>query len=362
MNIGEKIRKARADAGLTQEQVAEELNVSRQTISNWENEKTYPDIASVVLLSDVYGVSLDSLLKGEKPGYIEYLEESTNTVKSRRRLSEIITVSAYMLIWAISVLSFWIADEVDALGYSILVLWLIIPVVTVLTSVIIGARDYFGKGKWLLTLGFGIMYMLAHYSTFSLANMVSFSKVNMPEFSMMAVCIFISAAGMGIGEVIRLIAGWIGKRTGEKTKKAVKACVCILLVAAGVAGIYACYENNGCESTIAYNWNLQEFKEADLKEVYHRDSGESFHGDGIRYHVFEYDDNEYTDGMFDWKPAEDSASANTAEGWLDEIGVSQGQRPEYGNCTFWREKKDGNELIVFRSEAEKRLYVAEAFM
>ena len=186
MNIGEKIRKARADAGLTQEQVAEALNVSRQTISNWENEKTYPDIASVVLLSDVYGVSLDSLLKGEKPGYIEYLEESTNTVKSRRRLSEIITVSAYMLIWAISVLSFWIADEVDAPGYSILVLWLIIPVVTVLTSVIIGARDYFGKGKWLLTLGFGIMYMLAHYSTFSLANMVSFSKVNMPEFSMHA--------------------------------------------------------------------------------------------------------------------------------------------------------------------------------
>ena len=80
MNIGEKIRKARADAGLTQEQVAETLNVSRQTISNWENEKTYPDIASVVLLSDAYGVSLDSLLKGEKPGYIEYLEESTNTM------------------------------------------------------------------------------------------------------------------------------------------------------------------------------------------------------------------------------------------------------------------------------------------
>ena len=38
MNIGEKIRKARADAGLTQEQVAETLNVSRQTISNWEND------------------------------------------------------------------------------------------------------------------------------------------------------------------------------------------------------------------------------------------------------------------------------------------------------------------------------------
>ena len=174
--------------------------------------------------------------------------------------------------------------------------------------------------------------------------MVSFSKVNTPEFSMIAVCIFISAAGMGVGETIRLIAGWIGKRAGEKgetaMKKAIKICVCILLVAAGVIGIYACYENKGCESTIAYNWNLQEFKEAGLKEVYHRDSGESFHGDGVRYHVFEYDDNEYTDGMFDWKPAKDGASAKTAEGWLDETGVPAGQRPEYGSCTFWRERKD----------------------
>ena len=48
MEIGSKLQGARANANLTQEQVAKALGVSRQTISNWENEKTYPDIVSVI--------------------------------------------------------------------------------------------------------------------------------------------------------------------------------------------------------------------------------------------------------------------------------------------------------------------------
>lgn len=44
MEIGSKIKKSRIDAKLTQEQAAEALGISRQTISNWENEKSYPDI------------------------------------------------------------------------------------------------------------------------------------------------------------------------------------------------------------------------------------------------------------------------------------------------------------------------------
>ena len=51
MEIGKKLKAARSRAGLTQEQVAEHLFVSRQTISNWENEKSYPDIVSVVRLT-----------------------------------------------------------------------------------------------------------------------------------------------------------------------------------------------------------------------------------------------------------------------------------------------------------------------
>ena len=65
-DIGCKIKAARIEKKLTQEQVAELLGVSRQTISNWENEKSYPDIISVIKMSECYDVSLDYLLKVQR--------------------------------------------------------------------------------------------------------------------------------------------------------------------------------------------------------------------------------------------------------------------------------------------------------
>lgn len=85
MEIGKKLKTARQGSGLTQEQVAERLYVSRQTISNWENEKSYPDIVSVVRLSDLYSISLDDLLKGDAK-MLEHLGESTDIVKSNQKL------------------------------------------------------------------------------------------------------------------------------------------------------------------------------------------------------------------------------------------------------------------------------------
>lgn len=92
MKIGERLKEARMQSGLTQEKVSEEIQVSRQTISNWENEKSYPDIISVIRLSNFYNVSLDELLKNDD-GMIEYLDKSTNTVKSNRKLSIIAVIS-----------------------------------------------------------------------------------------------------------------------------------------------------------------------------------------------------------------------------------------------------------------------------
>ena len=85
MEIGRKLKEARQMRGLTQENVAEKLNVSRQTISNWETEKFYPDILYVLQLSDLYQVSLDELLKGDER-MIQHLEKSTNVVKSNQKI------------------------------------------------------------------------------------------------------------------------------------------------------------------------------------------------------------------------------------------------------------------------------------
>ncbi|WP_179393775.1 helix-turn-helix transcriptional regulator [Lacticaseibacillus absianus] len=65
MQIGNQIQANRQRLGLTQDALAEKLYVSRQTISNWENDRHYPDIENLLLLSTLFGVSLDELVKGD---------------------------------------------------------------------------------------------------------------------------------------------------------------------------------------------------------------------------------------------------------------------------------------------------------
>lgn len=65
MELGEQLKTRRQKAQLSQEELADRIYVSRQTISNWENNKTYPDVNSLVLLSEVFQVSLDQLIKGD---------------------------------------------------------------------------------------------------------------------------------------------------------------------------------------------------------------------------------------------------------------------------------------------------------
>ena len=63
--LGKQIKKYRLEAKLSQEELADKVYVSRQTISNWENDKNYPDIKSLVLISDIFHISLDNLIKGD---------------------------------------------------------------------------------------------------------------------------------------------------------------------------------------------------------------------------------------------------------------------------------------------------------
>ena len=188
MNIGAKIKQARIDAQLTQEQVAEALGVSRQTVSNWENEKTYPDIISVIKLSDLYAVSLDHLLKEQEEknmsDYMNYLEETTNTVKCKNRLSRTVITATYLAIWAFSVIMFWcFGGRGDAMGYSLIVLWCILPITTLIISLAIGRQRMSIPWRVTLALVLGVMYMLAEYATFLLANTLAFGHINMPSWA-----------------------------------------------------------------------------------------------------------------------------------------------------------------------------------
>jgi len=97
MSIGEVLKQARKAKNISQEDAAEKVGVSRQTMSSWENGKSYPDVANVMALSDAYNVTLDSLLKGDTE-MVKHLEESTNVTKSKKQVAaSIIALGIFLL-------------------------------------------------------------------------------------------------------------------------------------------------------------------------------------------------------------------------------------------------------------------------
>lgn len=66
MSMGSRIRQARENKGYTQEYVAERLGVSRQAVFKWEKDRTKPDTANLVALSELLGITTDHLLRGDK--------------------------------------------------------------------------------------------------------------------------------------------------------------------------------------------------------------------------------------------------------------------------------------------------------
>jgi transcriptional regulator with XRE-family HTH domain len=209
IEIGKKIQLARKEAGLTQEQASEMLSVSRQTISNWENEKSYPDIISVIKMSDLYGISLDILLKGEEKmsnNYLQYLEDSTNVVKSNQKKGKTILISIYLLIWSFAMIVFWwLMDPSDAGGFSLIFIWGLIPMLTFVESLLIGINDYWGKLAWFAVPVMGLGLMLTEFFTFEAANHMTFGNTNYPDPYLLLVGAAISALGLGVGKGISVL-------------------------------------------------------------------------------------------------------------------------------------------------------------
>lgn len=207
MEIGTIIRNARNDAKLSQEQAAEALGVSRQTVSNWETGKSYPDIISVIRMSDLYSVSLDHLLKEEnsmKQTFKNYLEESTNVVKSNEQKSKLMLVLIVLGIWALSLIAFLLVHKgVDSNGYGLAVTWAVLPVTFFVASYIIGKRGWFGKLKWLAAPVFSVMYSVSGYATFVTADNMVMKSVVWPDFAKLPIGLGISFAGLVIGIIIK---------------------------------------------------------------------------------------------------------------------------------------------------------------
>lgn len=77
MNVGNQIKNHRRRMKLTQVELAEKLYISSQTISNWENERSYPDIHNLIALTILFNISLDELVKGDITNMKEIIKKVT---------------------------------------------------------------------------------------------------------------------------------------------------------------------------------------------------------------------------------------------------------------------------------------------
>ncbi len=96
LEIGKTIKQHRTELGWSQEVLAEKAYVSRQTVSNWETEKSYPDVHSLLILSDLFGVSLDELIKGDVAVMKEQVK--SKDVRTFKKLQLICVLGILLLI------------------------------------------------------------------------------------------------------------------------------------------------------------------------------------------------------------------------------------------------------------------------
>lgn len=97
MSIGERLISLRKSKNLSQEQVADKLNVTRQTISKWETDQSMPDLDKIVPICELFGISIDELLSGNKSREVEEKEEDQKTIRKKKSLGIGLGVLGYFI-------------------------------------------------------------------------------------------------------------------------------------------------------------------------------------------------------------------------------------------------------------------------
>ena len=110
MNVADRIQNLRKTKGISQEQLADAIGVSRQAVSKWESEQTTPDIDKIILMSEYFDVTTDYLLKGiESTGEIEHktvgdvIDQKILTETNGERVKKILKYLFYVFLGVLAV-------------------------------------------------------------------------------------------------------------------------------------------------------------------------------------------------------------------------------------------------------------------
>lgn len=153
-----------------------------------------------------------------------------------------------------------------------------------------------------------------------------------------------------------------------KSKKQILSIVLVCIIVLSVAMLLMWKHLTNYNITLEVNWQISIPSKAHYSETYSKDSGSSFHGDGIRYHIFSYKDHSYVGEMLEWESDDKetiyySNYSNTVNVWLDTIDVPSEYRPDYSECLFWYNSQDDNsEIIILWDRGNRTIYVVESFL
>lgn len=128
MNVGARIKKYREKQNISQDELALKVFVSRQTISNWETNKSYPDIKSLTMLSNIFHVTLDDFIKGD-------IEEMKKIV-SKEKISKF-NIMSYIFLAEMLIVMFSAYPLFTLDGYSGVIIWALFFVITFVTAIVI---------------------------------------------------------------------------------------------------------------------------------------------------------------------------------------------------------------------------------
>ena len=128
MNVGARIKKYREKQNISQDELALKVFVSRQTISNWETNKSYPDIKSLTMLSNIFHVTLDDFIKGD-------IEEMKRIVSKEK--IEKFNIMSYIFLVEMLIVIFSAYPLFTLDGYIGVIIWALFFVITFVTAIVI---------------------------------------------------------------------------------------------------------------------------------------------------------------------------------------------------------------------------------
>ncbi len=137
MNFGAQIKLIRENENLTQEQFAQKLHVSRQAVSNWENDKNLPDIGMLIQMSELFDISLDKLIKGD--------QAMNNMTKKVIRDGSEVRRSRFNMV-------------TSAIGAALLLLGILLLIIKALSVEYVDSEGFLHENFFLLPSGFLCMF------------------------------------------------------------------------------------------------------------------------------------------------------------------------------------------------------------